>query len=131
MSQPELKRYLSLYMQARDKRAAIKRAYEEEDNKLKAFLAKLEINLMQMMDEVGSDNLKIAGLAQAYKTPQTKVSAKDWNAVWEYIEESGNVSLLQRRLSKKAVEEYMEANDGDLPPGVDVLTERVVVVRTA
>lgn len=122
---------LDIYMKTRDKRAAIKRVFEEEDNKLKKLHGAIEVKLMQMMKDIGTDNLKVDGLAMAYLTPKTFVSAKDWDAVWDYIEKSGNVSLLQRRLSEKAVKEYMEANGGDLPPGVDVHTERTVVVRTA
>ena len=128
---PLLGRLLGAYNEMRDQRTTNKRAFEERDNQIKANMAQVEVALMRMMKEVGSDNLKIKGLAQAYLTTKTFAGAKDWDALWKYIEESGNLDLLQRRISKKAVLEYMEANDGDLPPGVNVTTERAVVVRTA
>ena len=131
VSNPLLARLLGAYQEMRDQRAGNKRAFEEHDNKIKANMAQVEVALMRMMKESGSENLKIKGIGQAYLTTKTFASGKDWDALWKYIEESGNLDLLQRRISKKAVLEYMEANDGDLPPGVNVTTERAVAVRTA
>jgi len=128
---PELERYLSAYMAAREKRSVIKRAYEAEDAILKRVLSIIEVALMKLMKKVGSENLKIKGVGQAYMTPKTFYSGKDWDSLWKYIEESGNLALLQRRLSSTAVKEYIESNDGDLPPGVNANTEKTVVVRTA
>lgn len=128
---PRLERYLSAYKATRETRSALKREYDETDAKHKKLLAMLEVALMKLMKETGSDNLSIKGLAQAYISPKTFYSAKDWDAVWSYIEESGNLALLGRKLARKGIEEYMDANDGDLPPGVDVHTERTVVIRTA
>ena len=128
---PQLKRFLAAYQKIRSKRSEIKRSFEESDGELKHKLGLIEVALMKMMAESGSENLKIKGVGQAYLTIKTFTKGKDWNAIWKYVEESGNLDLLQRRLSSKAVQEFMEANDGDLPPGVDVSTERAVVVRTA
>ncbi len=128
---PQLERFLSAYQKIRSKRSEIKRSFEEMDGGLKHKLGLIEVALMKMMAESGSENLKIKGIGQAYLTTKTFTKGKDWDAIWKYVEESGNLDLLQRRLSSKAVQEFMEANSGDLPPGVDVSTERAVVVRTA
>ncbi len=125
------KKYLSAYMQIRNKRAVHKREFEELDGKLKHTLGLIEAALMKKMEAAGSESLTVKGVAMAYLTTKTFTRAKDWQAVWDYIEESGNIDLLQRRLSTKAVQEFVEANEGDLPPGVDVSQERAVVVRVA
>ena len=128
---PQLARMLGAYMKIRETRSTMKRVYEEKDAELKKKLALIEAALMKMMQESGSENLTIKGVGMAYQTTKTFASGKDWDALWKYIEESGNLDLLQRRLSKRAVQEYMDANEGELPPGVDVSQERAVVVRTA
>ncbi len=128
---PLLTRLLGAYMKVRDKRAELSREFKETDGKLKLIHSGIEVALMKLMKEVGSDNLSIKGLAVAYLTTKTYTKGKDWDALWKYIEESGNLDLLARKISAKAVQEFRDANDGDLPPGVDVYTEREVVVRTA
>lgn len=128
---PKLERMLGAYMAIRNKRSEIKRAFEEEDGDLKKKHALIEAALLKMMQETGSENLTVKGTGMAYLTTKTFTKGKDWDALWKYIEESGNLDLLQRRLSSRAVQEYMDANEGELPPGVDVSQERAVVVRTA
>jgi hypothetical protein len=128
---PRLARLLGAHRTITAEKSAAKRTFTEQENQLKHKLELIEVALHKLLNESGSDNLKITGLAMAYLTTKVFVSAKDWDAVWKYIEESGNLDLLQRRLAKNAVLEYIEANDGDLPPGVTVTRERAVVVRTA
>jgi hypothetical protein len=128
---PMLERMIGAYMKIRDRRAEIKREFTEEDNELKRKHGLIEAALMKMMQQVGSETLTVKGTGMAYLTTKTFTKGKDWDALWKYIEESGNLDLLQRRISSKAVQEYMDANEGELPPGVDVSQERAVVVRVA
>lgn len=128
---PNLARLLGAHKVIKAKKAEAKRKFDEEYADLNNKLELIETHLQKMMGQVGSENLKIEGLGLAYLTTKKFVSAQDWEAVWKYIEESGNLDLLQRRLAKNAVLEYVEANDGDLPPGVTVTQERAVVVRSA
>lgn len=49
------------------------------------------------------------------KTSQT---VKDWDAFYSFVQQTGELGMLQRRLSDKAVEEWAESK-GDLPAGVE------------
>ena len=124
-----LERLLRGYMAMRTKRSEIKREYEEKDGALKGKIALVEVQLMRMMKASGSDTLKVKGVAQAIGTMKAYTKAKDWDAIWSFIEKTGKLDLLQRILSVGAVQEYMDANNGELPPGVDVTQERTVTVR--
>ena len=128
---PTLKRLLGAYMKLRSKRSQLSRQFKEADSKLKDVMSQIEVQLMRMMKDIGSDNLSIKGTAIAYMTTKTYTKGKDWDALWKYIEESGNIDLLARKINAKAVQEYRDVNDDALPPGVDVYTEREIVVRTA
>jgi len=128
-SNPALARLLGAHKKIKESKTRTKREFDEEYASLNNKLDMIETALHRMMNKVGSENLKIGGLGLAYLTTKTFVAAKDWDAIWKYIEESSNLDLLQRRLAKNAVLEFIEANDGDLPPGVTVTKERAVVVR--
>ena len=47
----------------------------------------------------------------------------------ERYELAPSPSLLEKRCSKNAVKEYMDAHNGQLPPGVDWYVEQVVNVK--
>lgn len=122
---------LRAYQNIRTKRSEIKREFEEADGKLRRNLELIEVALLKVMNESGTDQLKVAGVGLAYRSDKVRVSAKDWDALWQFISDNDRLDFLQRRLSSKIVQEYIDENDGELPPGVDVSKERAVVVKRA
>ena len=60
---------------------------------------------------------------------KTMPGFEDKTQTMQFIKETGNVELLQQRLSSTAVKEYMDNNNGQLPPGVKVVVERTVTIR--
>lgn len=129
MSEQLLKRMLGAYQKIREERGVIKRSYEESDGKLKRQLEVIEAGLLKIMNQSGTDQLKVTGVGLAYQTQAVRVNATDWDAVWKFIAENDRLDFLQRRLSSKVVQDYIEENDGVLPPGVDVSVERKVIVK--
>lgn len=123
-----LERLLRAYMQMREKRAEIKRDYEEADGSLKHKMGLVEAALLKMLNESGSDALKVKGIGQAYLAKRVIVKATDWNALHDFIMETKQIDLLQKRIASRVVQEYVDT-EGKLPPGVDMSTERVVNVR--
>ena len=133
MTDPEktanLERLLKAYMAMREKKSEIKREYEEVEGALKHKMSLIEASLLKMLNTAGSDALKVKGVGQAYLGKRVTVKANDWNALLDFIIETKQVDLLQKRIASRVVQEYAETNDGELPPGVDMATERVVNVR--
>lgn len=123
-----LERLLKAYVKMREKRSQIKREYDEADGVLKRKMALVEAELLKMLNAAGSDSLKVSGVGQAYLSKKVLVKATDWDALWNHILETKHLDLLQKRVASRAVQEYMET-EGELPPGVDMSTERVVNVR--
>jgi uncharacterized protein YfaQ (DUF2300 family) len=124
-----LARILAAYQKVRSMRADLKRKYEEEDSDLKRKLNLMEVELMRIMEKTGTDQLKVDGVGLAYRSENMKFKGNDWPAIWQWIQETGNLGTLQRRLASGSLKDYMEENDGALPPGVGVSVERTVVVR--
>lgn len=123
-----LERLLKAYVRMRDKRSEIKREFDETDGALKKKMSLVEAELLKMLNESGSDALKVAGVGQAYLGKRTFVKVQDWPAFWDHILETKQLDLLQKRVANRAVVEYQDT-EGRLPPGVDVSVERVVNVR--
>ena len=123
-----LERLLRAYMGMRDKKSEIKREYDETEATLKRKMGLIEAELLKMLNAAGSDALKVKGIGQAYVSKKVLVKATDWNAFHDFIFETKQIDLLQQRVASRAVQEYVET-EGELPPGVDMSTERVVNVR--
>ncbi|MNN76524.1 hypothetical protein D3C81_1929110 [compost metagenome] len=60
---------------------------------------------------------------------KTMPGFEDRNATMDFIKSTGNVELLQARLSSTAIKDFMDAHAGQLPPGVKITTERTVQIR--
>ena len=128
---PLLERMLRAYINIRDTRSKLKREFESTDNEMKKQADLLETQFLKMMQDSGSDNLTVRGLGQVIKSKKEQAQARDWNSIIEYIQESGDVEILQRRLALGRVKQYLDDNAGALPPGVDLTTEITVTVRRA
>lgn len=119
---------VKLYIQMRDKKAQMKADFEASLAPLNEKMEKLESKLLQVFSETGMDSVRTE-FGTAYASTRTSVSIADRDAFVNYIKESGDFNMLELRPSRSAVPEFAAANDGDLPPGVNMRVERVVNIR--
>lgn len=112
----------------RDQRSAAQKAFDDADALLKEQYAKGEGWLMQQLQAAGVDSMKCTA-GTVFTKSDLRVSVGDGAALNQHILDTGAIELLERRVSKTAVKDYMEANNGELPPGVQARTERVVQLR--
>ena len=115
------------FVKLRDKRAALRKTYQTEDDALKLQQDKLETYLLGMMQKTGADNLGSPN-GTAYKQVKTKGSASDWSTAWDWMAENKRLDMLEKRVSVKVVQEYYEET-GTLPPGIVIDQELKVIVR--
>lgn len=123
-----LERLLRAYMGMREKKAELKREFDETESAIKNKMGLIEAQLLKMLNVAGSDSLKVKGIGQAYLAKKVQVKTTDWNAFHDFIFKTKQIDLLQKRVASRAVQEYVDA-EGELPPGVDMTTERIVNVR--
>lgn len=115
------------YVLIRDKRKELKKAYEDEDESLDAELTKREIKLLEMLKSVGADSFKTEH-GTAYTQDKVRSNCADWPAYWNWIKENDRFDGLEKRVSQGMVSKMIE--DGqELPPGISIFSEKVVVVR--
>lgn len=114
----------------RDQRAELKKQYEEQDRKLRELFARGEAWVLDHLTKAGATSMK-GPAGTAFVKEDMRVSLGDWDALAQYVVDSGDVDMLEHRVSKTAVKTFMEQNKGELPPGVTTRTERVVQIRRA
>lgn len=115
------------YIEIRDKKADLVAKHKEEVAELDKELMDLEISMLQQLQAMGIDSARTKN-GTVYKTVSRKVAVADWDTVLEFIQQNEFWSMLERRVSKAAVEQY-ETETGELPPGLNVHSEYKVNVR--
>ena len=124
-NEPSVNEVLKRMLEIRDKRAEIKKDFEEKDRKLRQMYERGENWLLDHMQKTGHSSFKADGIS-VYTSETTRASIPDWNALCDYIRESGNVDLLQKRVNTKNLKQLDEEGK-PTPPGVK--TEQVVSVN--
>jgi phage host-nuclease inhibitor protein Gam len=119
---------VEMYIKMRDKKAQMKAEFDEKVAPLNEKMEKLEVKLLQAFQTLGMDSVKTE-FGTAYTTVRTSASVADKDAFMNFVKEQGEWSLLEIRAAKLAVEQFRDANDNELPPGISIREERVVNVR--
>lgn len=115
------------YIRLRDIKAQKKAAYELEVGKVTAVMGKVEARLLELFEQMGVDSMKTS-FGTAYRSTRSSATIADWDTFFAHVQRHGAWELLERRVSKTAVEQYKAANE-DIPPGVNWSEERVVNIR--
>ena len=114
------------YIQLRDKKAEIKAKHEQELAPIQAMLDKIEVHILQHMQEHGGS--PAAPRLARHMSARTSATVADWDSLLSFVQTNGLWQMLERRVAKTAVDEYA-AMHKDLPPGVNYTQSIVVNVR--
>ena len=116
------------YLALREKKAALKRAYETDVASIDAVLKHTEKFFLAQMREQGLTSLPTeAGVP--YQQHRTASPVEDWPSALNWIIKNERWDMLVKNVSKDAVEAYRNENE-DLPPGIGWRDEIVVNVRS-
>ena len=115
------------YIELRDLKAEKKKAYDDSVKEIEAALERAELFLLKKMNEEGLQSVS-TGRGTAYKSTRTSATVADWDSTLGFIRDNELWQMLERRVSKTAVEEFRNINN-DLPPGINWREEVTVNVR--
>lgn len=121
-------RMVRVYVKIRDRRAELKREFEDQDASLQSQQDTIKRALMESMQRLNMDQIGTKA-GTVYKDMTIKASCDDWDLLYSHMAETGDFGLLEKRISRNRVKEYMDANEGRLPPGVSVFKEVDIKVR--
>lgn len=124
----DLNKIVRVYTRIRDARGEKKRAFEAEDSRLKAQQEQLEAVLLKHLIDTESDASRTEA-GTFYRQKEVIPSAGDWKAFYDWIKENDAFDFLERRIKRTTVTDYMDENEGALPPGVNTFTRYAVRVR--
>ena len=105
-----------------------RRAWEEADAKLKLKQEVIESAMLKFLIDNKMDSVKTP-VGTFYRQEEIMPAGADWDLIYKFITDNDAFEMLERRIKKGFVKEYMETNNGSVPPGVTVHREYVVRVR--
>jgi|TARA_B110000263_G_scaffold74541_1_gene65079 hypothetical protein len=119
---------LKIFIGLRDKRSRRKAAYDADDVGDKHKQNKIETEFLRRFNERGIDNVSSREFGTAYRATRSSATVADWEAVLNHVKEHDAWELLERRVSKGAIQQYRDVHD-DLPPGVSWSEAQVINFR--
>lgn len=115
------------YTKLRDQKAAIEAEAKERVAEIKTKMVKLEAYIKTQMDAQGVTSLK-SDYGTAFLVTTDYATVADWDAVLGFIRENEAYDMLEKRVSKLAVRNYVE-QASSVPPGVNYGTKVEVNIR--
>lgn len=116
------------YVRLRDERALKKKEFEDADRVLKGYMEQIEAQMLAVLNEGNIDSINTPA-GTFYRQEDITPQGADWGAFYHWVRDNDAFDFLEKRIKKGAVKEYMEQNEGALPPGVSVFRKFEVRVR--
>ena len=117
------------YVKLRDRKSALKAEYDKQVKEVELKMNKFEAYLLQQADAQGVTSFKTKN-GTAFVTTVDMANVADWDAVLKFIKDNNAWDMLEKRVSKTAVRQYIEATKA-IPSGVNWATRLDVNVRRA
>jgi hypothetical protein len=121
------KKLVKVYVKIRDKRRAIKEAYEAEDKALEDQLDAINLELLEMLKTMGAESMRTE-FGTITKRVYKRYYTNDWYSFHNFIKEHDALDLLEKRVSQGNMSTFLEENPDLHPPGLNVDSRYAVVI---
>jgi hypothetical protein len=125
MSHPTVDEVVKGYIQLRDKKNQMKKDQGDELRPITEKMTLLENWLLRDLQTRKVESQKTAE-GTAFISTMSAATVKDRDAFFDFVKEKGMWDLLENRVSKSVVRDYLE-DTGEVVPGVNY--QETVVVR--
>lgn len=112
---------IAAYLQLREERDKLVKKQKEELAKYTDKMNKLMAWTHQKLQSEGQKNARVDS-GTAFLQTDVSVTVEDWDQIWDFVIQNNLKAMLERRVSKGVVQEYIEST-GEVPPGVKVTSE--------
>jgi hypothetical protein len=112
---------IEAYLLLRQEKETILKKHKEELAPYTDKMNKLLAWTHQQLQSQGQKNARVDS-GTAFLQTDVSVTVEDWDSVWDFVVTNGLKAMLERRVSKGVVQEYIEST-GEVPPGVKVTSE--------
>lgn len=125
---PNIELRAGQYVKLRDMIKEIEARHKEELKKPKETLEKLNGVLLGHLNSISADSVA-TGAGTVSKTTRNSASIADMSAFWNWVVTQGEFDMVDKKANPTRVKEYIEANNGNAPPGVNYSSIELVGVR--
>lgn len=119
---------VKIYSKIRDARKALSAEFDTADKELKTQLERVALEMKSRCLSSGQTGFKTE-FGTVYITESLMVSCADWQMFGEWLKDKDPLVYMENRIKKTAIKEFMDTNNGELPPGVVVAKESEARVR--
>ncbi len=119
---------IKTYIAARNQLATDRKGYKAREAAVKLHMSIISMIFRDRGDQAGVDTFATAE-GTAYRNKKETFRVGDWPVLVEYIKNTGNFQIVQKRVAPNAVKEIREA-DGEIPPGIEPHVEVEFSVRS-
>ena len=107
-----------LYLLLRNTKEQTNGYQTKRDETLKGYIEKVGNRLLRRLNDQGVKSMRAAS-GTFYKEKVDRPSCADWPTLYKWIAENDMFEMLEKRLTKKVVTDYLTANE-KLPPGINL-----------
>lgn len=118
---------VKIYRDVRDELSAQRKTFKQQEANAKDLMARISMALRDQADSLGVDTFNTQ-FGTAYRNIKTRYRVGNWDKIIEFIRQTGNFQMLEKRVAKNATAEIHEAMGG-VPPGIDFSVEVEFAVR--
>jgi len=119
---------VSVFVSLRDDLREWQKQQKEEEQRRKEEMEEIEVYLLKKAEELGVDSFKTP-FGTAYKSLKEHYRIGDWPAFVEYVKQTNNFQLFEKRVAKLSAKEIHQ-NEG-LPAGLEYTSEYTMGVNRA
>jgi hypothetical protein len=112
----------------REKKAALKKAFDEKYNKLTEMEDTIDAWMLQFMLKNGLENVKTK-FGTFFKSMKFRANMADWGAFSAWMVAHDEPELVEKRVSTNNLKVWMKLHNDALPPGITVVQEATVTLR--
>lgn len=112
---------VAAYLQLRQQRDELKKKQAEEMAPINEKLLKLQAWCQQQLQSQGQKNARVDS-GTCFLQTDTSITVEDWDQISDFIKVNDLWPMLEKRVSKGVVQEYIEST-GEVPPGLKVSQE--------
>ena len=117
------------YIGLRDKKeAAVEKIKDFMNTNFNARMLEIEGTLLNNLNQNGADSMKTVH-GTAFKKIETSITTADGAEFKRHVVGTEDWDLIDFRPNKTAVKEFVENNDGLLPPGINMKHDTIVQIR--
>ena len=123
---PTIKQVVEGYVRLRDHKKELQAQHKEQLAPINEKMEQMEGWLMRELNRENAESVRTEA-GTVFKHTRTSSSVSDWDATLAYIIEHNAWHVLERRVSKTAIEEMAE--NGEEVPGVKLVRDITVQIR--